>query len=166
MKGKGAIVSFYLILGLLAAPWSAWAEIGLSPDQACKALRGLGLKAGPYGVQGGSYVCTATKKFQAGKRGPNVLNYQVVGGKHRVDELRLELSVDAPRRQGPAKSLLVDASLRIARKVGWRDAPDGLEEAVRRRSEGSWKNGDVILRLVKHPVPDPPGCYRLILTAR
>lgn len=165
MRGVGAFVLLCSSLLLLASSKPAQAEIALPPDQACKALRGLDLKAGPYELHGASYVCTATKKMQTGKL-PNVLEYQVVGDRQKVEELRLELSVDSPRKQGAAKSLLVEAALLIARKLGWKEDPDGLEEAVRRRSEGSWKQGDVILRLVKHPVPDPPGCYKLILTAR
>ncbi len=165
MLGKRAFYFLLISIGLLTAPWPATAEISLRPEQACKVLRGLSLQAGPYQMQGDSYVCTATKELATGKR-PNVLNYQVVGDKQKVKELRLELSVDAPRRQGAAKNLLVEAALKIAQEVGWKDDPDGLEEAVRRRSEGSWKSGEVILRLVKHPVPDPPGCYKLILTAR
>jgi hypothetical protein len=165
MWGKGVMVLLYLFLILLASPKLVLAEIALPPDQACKALRSLDLKTGPYELQGASYVCAATKKMEAGKL-PNVLEYQVVGDRHKVEELRLELSVDAPRKQGAAKSLLIESALLIARKVGWNEDPDGLEEAVRRRSEGSWKKGDVILRLVKYPVPDPPGCYKLILTAR
>ena len=165
MRGKGGFVLFYLIIGLLAAPWPAGAEIKLGPEQACQALRGLNLEAGPYQPQGKQYVCAAVKELSKGKL-PNVLNYLVVGGKHNVQEIRLELSVDEPRRQGEAKNLLARAALLIAQKAGWKEPPDGLEEAVRRSSEGSWAQGRVTLLLVKHPVPDPPGGYKLVLTAR
>lgn len=165
MKGKGGLVWLSFVLGILAAPWPASAEIKLSPQQACQILRSLNLKTGPYQPRGENYVCSAGKELAARKL-PNVLRYLVVGDRQTVQELRLELSVDAPRRQGAAKNLLAKAALLLAKEVGWKRPPDGLEEAVRRGSEGRWKNGDAILTLVKHPVPDPPRGYKLILTAR
>lgn len=165
MRGKKAFVWLYFVLIILAAPWPASAGIKLSPQQACQMLRSLGLKAGPYQLQGEDYLCSAAKELAARKL-PNVLRYLVVGDKHTVQELRLELSVDAPRRQGAAKNLLAKAALLLAKEVGWKEPPHGLEEAVRRGSEGRWKNGEAMLTLVKHPVPDPPRGYKLILTAR
>ncbi len=165
MQFKRALVVLMVVLGLLAAPGPAPAKIRLLPDQACKCLRNLDLKAGPYLPQGDSYVCEAVRTLTGGKR-PNTMNFQVVGVKDTVQELRLELSVDQPRSRGQANNIMAQAALHLAQKVGAAEPPDGLEEAVRRSSEGNWEVGGVELVLVKHPLPDPPGCYKLILTAR
>lgn len=165
MRLKQALVCISIILSLLAMAWPVSAEIRLRPDQACKFLRGLGLKAGPYQRKGDWYVCEAVKTLTGGKQ-PNTISYQVVGAKEAVQELRLELSVDEPRRQGEAKGLMAEAALHLARKVGAPEAPDGLEEAVRRSSEGRWTAGQAIITLIKHPMPDPPRGYKLVFTAR
>jgi hypothetical protein len=162
---KRGLVVIMVAWGLWAAPCPASAEVRLPPDQACKLLRGLDLKTGPYLPQGGMYVCEAVRNLTSGKR-PNIIRYQVVGAKDAVQELRLELSVDQPRRQGEAKGLMAAAALRLAQKLGAAEPPDGLEEAVRRASEGSWVTGGAELVLIRHSLPDPPGCYKLVFTAR
>jgi hypothetical protein len=165
MRFKQALFIILLPLVLLAAACPARAEIGISPERACKLLRAWNFKTDPYAKHGAWHVCEAVKTISSGQLN-NTLAYQVVGEKKKVHELRLELSVDDPRKQGEAKKSMIQAALHMASKLGARDAPHGLEEALRRGSEGRWSAGRAIITLVKLPVPDPPRGYRLILTAR
>jgi hypothetical protein len=165
MRTKQALFFILLPLVLLTMARPAWAEIGLAPERACKLLRGWSFNASPYARKGDWFVCEAAKTLTNGQL-PNTLNYQVVGAKDMVQELRLELSVDEPRKQGRAKGLLSAAAMHLAQKLGAPAPPDGLEEAIRRGSEGRWTAGKAIITLVKHPVPDPPRAYKLIVTAR
>jgi hypothetical protein len=165
MRSKLALVFLFLALGLWAAPRQAGAEISLPPERACKLLRAWSFKPGDYARHGDWHVCEAAKSLTNGKL-PNTLCYQVVGSRDRVQELRLELSVDDPGKQGAAKNAMIEAALHMARKLGAAEPPDGLEEAMRRGSEGRWEAGRAIITLVRHPVPDPPRGYKLILTAR
>jgi hypothetical protein len=165
MRSKQALFLILSPLVLLAMAWPAWAEIRLAPEQACKLLHGWSFRASQYARKGDWHVCEAAKNLTNGEL-PNTLNYQVVGAKDIVQELRLELSVDEPRKQGRAKALMSETAIHLALKLGAPEPPDGLEEAIRRGSEGRWTAGRAIITLVKHSVPDPPRAYKLILTAR
>lgn len=165
MRSKLALVFILLALGVWAAPRQAGAEILLNPERACKLLRAWSFKPGLYARHGDWHVCEAAKVLTNGKQ-PNTLSYQVVGSRDQVQELRLELSIDNPAQQGEAKNIMTQAALHVAQKLGAAEPPDGLEEALRRDSEGRWEAGRAIITLVRHPVPDPPRGYKLILTAR
>jgi len=159
-------LAFLLLIWCWLAPAApAQAEVALQPAKACQALRGLGLKPGPYKLQGDMHCCLAEIVLTAGAP-PNSLIYQALGEKDQVRELRLELSVDQPREERAAKDLFTKAALRLAQAVGSDQAPDGLAEAAARNSEGNWEAGKALIDLVDHPSFDSPGAYKLVLTIR
>ncbi|KMY66847.1 hypothetical protein AAU61_12715 [Desulfocarbo indianensis] len=159
-------LAFLLFAGCCLAPAApAQAEVAMPPEKACRALRGLGLKPGPYKLQGDMHCCLAEVVLTPGAR-CNSLIYQAFGDRDQVRELRLELSVDQPREERAAKELFTRAALRLAEAAGSQEPPDGLAEAAARNSEGNWEAGKALIDLVDHPSFDSPGGYKLVLTIR
>jgi hypothetical protein len=135
----------FILVAVLAAPFSWGADFFSNPNKSCKSLSQVGISTGgwkPSKAFPGAWLCLSQMQ-PFGRVGPNGMENNIafyINGTNRAytNDIRLKININNPREKAQAFSKLTKATEQLF-KYHSAPIPKELSKALKSNTPGSWQ---------------------------